>query len=214
MTADGPFRTAVIAATGCDLAWLADALQALGWIVHMAPDGDLTRTPTPSEADLIVHCHMPPIAKPTAAAAMSNEDWHRGAMQPMLDTLATLRAAPALLGDRGAVIGLGPAFALNGTAGLVALATAAEGQRTLVKAVARQWLSGPIVCNWIAVATEMLLPALATVPNLGRYAIGTPVRRPPGVAGIAALVDAIAGAAGRAMAGQTLIADGGDWMVP
>src|SRR6202022_2244217 len=38
----------------------------------------------------------------------------------------------------GAVLFVGPAMAMSGAAGLVALATAAEGQRALVKSAARQ----------------------------------------------------------------------------
>jgi len=214
MTLHAQTRTAVIAATGCDLSWLADCLRASGWSLRLTGMPDLADVSTESGIDLIVHCHLPQSATPATTAAMSSEAWERIAMAPMRHTLATLRAAPALLDGQGAVVGLGPAFALNGTAGLAAVAAAVEGQRTLVKATARQWLRGAIISNWIAVATEDLLPDLAGLPNLGRYAVGEPIRRRPGAEAVAALIDALAGMAGRALAGQTLIADGGDWMTP
>lgn len=214
MTQNARTRNAVIVATGCYLSWLADALKGLGWSVRTTSQPEPVSDDGAAPIDLIVHCHLPPFPAPVTTATLSTADWDRTAMAPMRHTLATLRAAPALLGGHGAVVGLGPAFALNGTAGLAPLAAAVEGQRTLVKATARQWLSGAIVSNWVSVATEVLLPELADVPNLGRYAVGEPVRRPPGAAGVAALIDALAGAAGRALAGQTLIADGGDWMTP
>lgn len=213
MTADTFQRSAVIIATGCDLSWLSEALGGLSWAVHTRTIDEVAQGGG-DPVDLVVHCHMPGITAPVPIAATSTDGWDNSAMRPMVHTLATLRAAPAMLGGRGAVVGLGPAFALQGTAGLAALAAAAEGQRTLVKATARQWLGGSIVSNWISVATEMLLPTLADVPNLTRYSIGSSVRQPPGGTQIAALVDALAGGAGQALAGQTLIADGGDWMTP
>jgi len=213
MTGDTSQRNAVIIATGCDLSWLSGALGSLGWSVCTRTIDEAAQGYS-DPVDLIVHCHLPSIDAPVPIASISADGWDDGAMRPMVRTLATLRAAPGMLGGRGAVVGLGPAFALQGTAGLCALAAAAEGQRTLVKAIARQWLSGSIVSNWVSIATEMLLPALAAVPNLTRYSVGSFARRLPDAARIAALVDALAGSAGHALAGQTLIADGGDWMTP
>lgn len=216
-------KSALMLASGCSLLWLTAALEDAGWEVCCPTseyssrkdlEGDsrqLLREVTP---DLVIHCHMPSFASVLHLGDSEPSDWRRSCEIPLRRTLLSLQVARSLVGDRGAIVGLGPAFPLNGVAGLVALGAGAEGQRTLVKAAARQWIASEIAVNWVALKTERLLPQLADVPQIGRFEVGSYGRRPPDDARLAALITALAGDAGLAMAGQTLIADGGDWMTP
>lgn len=216
-------KLALLLTSGCAIAWLETALQDAGWRVHrLASDfshraqveSDARRLLDGDEPDLILHCHLPGDTAALQLGDTSAAEWQHSCEAPLRRTLISLQVARSLLGDCGAILGIGPAFPLNGVAGLVALGAAVEGQRTLVKAAARQWIEGELAINWIALKTERLLPQLADLPQLGRFEVGGYGRRPPDGAKLAALITALAGDAGLAMAGQTLIADGGDWMTP
>lgn len=216
-------KSALLLTSGCAIAWLESALQAAGWRVHSPAsdfgdraqlERDARRLLGEDAPDLVLHCHLPEDAAAIPLRDTGTAQWRHGCEAPLRRTLISLQVAHALLGNRGAIIGLGPAFPLNGVAGLAALGAAVEGQRTLVKAAARQWIGSEIAINWIALKAERLLPQLAHVPQLGRLDIGGHGRRPPDAARLAALITALAGAPGLALAGQTLIADGGDWMTP
>lgn len=216
-------KFALLLTSGCAIAWLESALQDTGWRVrrlasdfgHRAQvESDARRLLDGNEPDLVLHCHLPEDAATLRLGDTSAAEWRRSCEAPLRRTLISLQVARSLLGNHGSILGLGPAFPLNGVAGLVALGASVEGQRTLVKAAARQWIGSEIAINWIALKTERLLPQFADVPQLGRFEVGGYGRRPPDEARLAALIAALAGNAGLAMAGQTLIADGGDWMTP
>lgn len=216
-------KLALLLTSGCAISWLESALQDAGWRVRSLAFEFTGRAEVESDArqllggnapDLVLHCHLPKDAAALRLGDVSAANWQQLCEAPLRRTLISLQVARTLLDNRGAIVGLGPAFPLNGVAGLVALGAAVEGQRTLVKAAARQWIGSEIAVNWLALKTERLLPQLADVPQLGRFEVGSYGRRVPDDARLAALITAIAGNAGLAMAGQTLIADGGDWMTP
>lgn len=218
-----PGKLALLLTSGCATDWLERTLQDAGWdVFRVASDyaalADVERDARQAlgsdRPDLVLHCHLSANATARRVGSTSAADWHDACEVPLRRTLISLQVARSLLGDRGAIVGLGPAFSLHGVAGLAGPGAALEGQRTLVKAAARQWIGSQIAINWIALKTEQLLPHLADVPQLGRFEVGSYGRRQPDEARLGALITALAGDAGLAMAGQTLIADGGDWMTP
>jgi len=164
---------------------------------------------------LLVHCHMPEAEGAQSLALTPHETWRRDCDLPMRRTLFTLQAALApLKASGGAIVGVGPSLSIAGVGGLVALSTVAEGQRSMTKAAARQWLGEGVSVNWLAVASAWLAPSLAEVPGVHRTDAAATHTHPPTAEALAALLSALAGPAGQALAGQTLIADGGEWMTP
>ncbi|MBG6120004.1 MULTISPECIES: SDR family oxidoreductase [unclassified Sphingobium] len=212
----------LLVATGCDLGPLGDALAAAGAEIAYVPHDDegeaLSRLIADKGHCALVHAHMPtPAIAPRLFAHVNDDLWQAQCEAPLRRTVATLLAARKAMiatGKGGAIIGLGPALSLVGGAQVAALATAVEGQRSFVKAAARQSLRQGIAVNWIAVHPAFLTPQLAEVPYLTRFEVGGFGRNLITADSIAPLVMALAGPAGQALAGQTLVADGGDWMTP
>jgi NAD(P)-dependent dehydrogenase (short-subunit alcohol dehydrogenase family) len=111
---------------------------------------------------------------------------------------------------------LAPSLSLTGCAGLVALTTALEGQRGLMKSVARQWGSTGVTLNWVAVTPASLSPVFARAP-LAMKADAVPValgRALDLASEVVPVISFLASAAGRKMTGATLCLDGGEWMLP
>ena len=76
-----------------------------------------------------------------------------------------LRALGPVMKPRGgAIVVVGPSLSLVGCPQLVALSTLLEGQRGMVKSVARQWGSTGVTLNWLAVAPSALSPLFDTAP--------------------------------------------------
>jgi 3-oxoacyl-[acyl-carrier protein] reductase len=82
-----------------------------------------------------------------------------------------------------------PSVSLLGAVGLVPLTTALEGVRALAKSAARQWADHGITVNCIVGDLELRDE-------------------------IAGVVDFLAGEAGGAITGQTIVVDGGSVMLP
>ena len=150
-----------------------------------------------------------------------SEVWTGALQAAALATLYALQACHRVLqATGGTIVMVGPAFSLVGAPGLCALSTLLEGQRALAKSAARQWGRFGIRVHWIALGSDAndandaeLSPArLPQVPELGPPppALG----RVPGPAAIAPLIGFLGSSAARALTGATLVADGGNWMVP
>jgi hypothetical protein len=146
----------------------------------------------------------------------THEEWMAAADQPQFDLLSALQAIKTALGERQAtVVLIGPSIAHTGAANHAALATASEGQRGLMKSVARQW-GLQVRFAWLSVWTPLLFPDIGEAelpeqPELGPYTPTLGGR--PGWAEVAAAVHgAVATCA--AVTGQTTIVDGGEWMLP
>jgi NAD(P)-dependent dehydrogenase (short-subunit alcohol dehydrogenase family) len=144
--------------------------------------------------------------------------WRSGAADPILVAMRVLTALGRRMKPtgRGAILFLAPSLSLVGGAGMVALSTALEGQRGLMKSIARQWGATGVTVNWAAAAPRALSPhfdaaELAAKGDAVPIALG---RRPDARAEIAALACWLAGPAGRSVTGATLMVDGGEWMVP
>ena len=211
----------ILVATGCDLAPLGQALEALGAEISQVPHADdgaaLAAAIAERPGVCVIHAHMPEPIVPALFQDIDEAAWAQGCEEPLRRTVATMLAArKALLaaGAGGAIVGLGPAVSLVGGLRLSPLATAVEGQRTLTKSAARQSLTTGLAINWVAVHPALLTPELADLPRLTRFdPSGYPVTR-IGYDRLAPLLLALAGPAGHAISGQTLVADGGDWMLP
>jgi len=146
------------------------------------------------------------------------DSWRAAAIDPIRAAMRLL----TVLGERmkpageGAVVFLAPSLSLVGGAGLVGLSTMLEGQRGLMKSVARQWGASGVTVNWVAAAPRALsshfdAADLAAKGDAVPIALG---RRPDARAEVASLASWLAGPAGRGVTGATLMMDGGEWMVP
>lgn len=212
----------ILVSTGCDLSPISDALGNAGATVAQVDYDDegeqLAAAVLAGGRCAVVQAHMPePAMTPVLFRDIDENSWQAQCEAPLRRTICTtLAARQAMLARRegGAIIGLGPGVSLVGAPLVSALTTSAEGQRSFLKAAARQSLTQGIFVNWVAVNPALLLPELAQVPHLGRFEVGGYGRNALASEDIAPLIIALAGAAGKALAGQTLIADGGDWMLP
>ena len=93
---------------------------------------------------------------------MDEAEWDRRAEAPVRAALWTAQAAyPHLRQRDGRLILVCPTVALEGAAGLVPFASAAEAQRQLAKSAARRWGAEGITVNVVCPAVAALAPALA-----------------------------------------------------
>ncbi|MCM2459391.1 SDR family oxidoreductase [Pseudomonas sp. CG7] len=160
---------------------------------------------------------------PTAAlvsrpiTSMSVDDWREACLDPLRLTRHCLQESFRLFdGGTGCIIVLGPNFSLTGSAGLTALSTVSEGQRSLMKSAARQWGGQGIRLNWVGVDSLVLAPALHDAPIPPSPEMGPP---PPALGFAPALAEGVAESiailvGASALTGVSLPVDGGVWMVP
>jgi NAD(P)-dependent dehydrogenase (short-subunit alcohol dehydrogenase family) len=147
-----------------------------------------------------------------------SELWTETLRSAALGTLYALQACHRLLQTCGGTIVLvGPALSLVGASGLSALSTLLEAQRALAKSAARQWGRLGIRVHWVAQGGAgnygaLDLSSIPLGPELGSPppALG----RVPGAMDIAPLIAFLGSSAAGALTGTTLVADGGNWMVP
>ena len=168
--------------------------------------------------DLVVLCVMPEVSvQLTELAELPEAAWYESVRETIRTTLHVLQAiAPVLRVRGGTVIFLAPSLSLTGCPGLVALTTALEGQRGLMKSVARQWGNGGINLNWVAVSPAALSPVFAQAP-LAIKADAVPVALGRALdlrEEVVPVIAFLASAAGRKITGATLCLDGGEWMLP
>jgi hypothetical protein len=226
----GSTISASLAARGARVAWLSDAASTDG-----APAG-VTRIATrfASRAALeqafaqaqervgapsqVLMSALPPVAlRACKVVDLSDDDWAAACGAAMKSVLYGLQASHAQMAQRGgSIVVVGPSLSLAGAPQLVALSSAVEGQRGLVKSSARQWGKLGLSVNWVAVAPRALsslfdgltLPVkVDAVPvAMGRALdLGTEV---------APVIEFLGSTAGRVMTGATLVLDGGEWMLP
>lgn len=161
----------------------------------------------------------PPGNEPTDIAELPVDEWVRLGQQPLRDFFQWCQAVSGLIGpggDRPArVIALVPSMALSGSPGLTAWTSAAEGQRSLTKALARAWGSRRITVNAIAVPAAVLIGHGPDQPA----PLDRPGLQPLSLAALPTLRDEVAGVlaslmepAWAAVTGATIAVDGGQWM--
>ena len=147
-----------------------------------------------------------------------SELWTETLQAAALGTLHALQAGHRLLqGSGGTIVLVGPALSLVGASGFCALSTLLEAQRALAKSAARQWGRLGIRVHWIALGCagnygELDLASIPVGPELGPLppALG----RVPGTMDIAPLIAFLGSSGASFLTGTTLVADGGNWMVP
>lgn len=167
--------------------------------------------------DLVVLNVVPGAALQLRAIdATTEQAWRDVAMDGLRTTVRLLQAlGPHMKKSGAAIVFVAPSSSLVGTPEMIALTTLLEGQRGLMKSVARQWGASGVTLNWIAAAPRALAPfdgvRLAAKPDAVSVALG---RAPDPHTEIAPVLGFLASKAGRAMTGATLTLDGGEWMVP
>jgi len=147
-----------------------------------------------------------------------SELWTLTLQAAALGMLHALQASHRLLQRTGGTIVLvGPALSLVGAPGLCALSTLLEAQRALAKSAARQWGRFGIRVHWIALGCAGNYEELNTTSIPAGPELGPPppaLGRVPGNRDIAPLIAFLGSSGASALTGTTLVADGGNWMVP
>jgi len=170
---------------------------------------------------LVVQSVLPEsLLSPTPITDLTPQEWASVVHGAAKSTLYCLQAAHSNMAQSGGgtIVCVGPSFALVGATGLVALSTVLEAQRALVKSAARQWGRQGIRVHWIALGVGENYPALAKVSLPNGPEIGPPpppLGRIPDLAqDVVSIAEFLASTGGSGLTGASLVADGGDWMVP
>lgn len=142
------------------------------------------------------------------------EAWRTGmAILPLMSrVLQALRLTDC---DRLTVVCLGAQIALTGSSGMALMSAVQEGQRSLIKAAARQWGSGPFRAHWLGIHPSQLASVLSCgdVPQK-QDSVVRAMEAPPSLERIASLLPLLASVEADVLTGATLMAEGGGWMVP
>jgi 3-oxoacyl-[acyl-carrier protein] reductase len=192
----GPLTGRRVAIVGADTT-LATALADRGAeILDGVGDGPL---------DALVVSLWANVAHPARATAeLTDAEFERAWEGTMRTTITALRdARTQMLGRGGRLVVIVPTISMSGAPQLMAWSAAAEGQRILMKSVARQWGVDQITANVVAVAPRRA-GTDAGVTSLAPAALADD--DPADV--VAFLCSAEAGA----ITGQTLTCDGGVWI--
>ncbi len=168
--------------------------------------------------DLVVLSALPLCAvRVKALVDQTDAEWLGGPREAIRTTLYCLQAAGKYLKiGGGAVAIIGPSLALAGCSGLVGLTAALEGQRGLMKSVARQWGAAGVSLNWVACAPKTLSSIFDAAP-LAAKADAVPVALGQALdmrTQVVPVLGFLASPAGRVITGSTLTLDGGEWMLP
>ncbi len=219
-----------LAARGASVAWFGDGDVPPGpgpglarRSIRLASRADLEHAFADAAAQLgrpsqVVISVLPPAAlQAQDISAVSGAQWQAACSAAMKGVLYGLQASFTQMGEGGgSVVVIGPSLSLPGAAQLVALTTAVEGQRGLVKSTARQWGRRGLTVNWLALAPRGLssrfdgLP-LPVKPDAVMVALGRPLDL---ASEVVPVIEFLGSPQGRVMTGVTLMLDGGEWMVP
>jgi NAD(P)-dependent dehydrogenase (short-subunit alcohol dehydrogenase family) len=168
---------------------------------------------------VLVSALPPSLLIPADSERLNSHEWASAVHGAAKVTLYCLQAAHSHMvkSGGGTIVCVGPSFALVGAARLLGLSTVLEAQRALVKSAARQWGRHGIRAHWIALGVGANYPALQGVPLPNGPELGPPpppLGRIPDFDDVAGIAEFLASSAGRGLTGASLVADGGDWMVP
>jgi NAD(P)-dependent dehydrogenase (short-subunit alcohol dehydrogenase family) len=166
--------------------------------------------------DVVVHALVEQASLvPTPFLEFDEPAWEQRAEDPITWTLFSLQAAYARMRGRG-----GRIFVLTATAsmqaasGLTGYVTAAEGQRSLVKAAARTWGAEGVIMNCIAVPVTMLAAGGPGEPSDRGGLPPAVLPAPDARTDVAGVIAALSGEEGKVVTGVTIAVDGGVWMTP
>ena len=210
-------RVALVAARPGPLAdAVAGALARAGATVSVVPppfaDPAAAARAVAGAPDVVVWADVDPDGlRPDPLVGLGELDWDRRCEEPLRSALWLLQAAyPHLRGRDGRVVFVCPSVALEGAAGLVPLATAAEGQRLLAKAAARRWGPDEVTVNVVTVPVAAL--GAPDAPDASRTDPALP--NVDALATAAATVVWLVGDGAAGVTGSTIGADGGAVMAP
>jgi NAD(P)-dependent dehydrogenase (short-subunit alcohol dehydrogenase family) len=200
---------------------LRDALEGAGaGVTVLAPPADdvaayrqaFASGPAPDVA--VFAAIDPDWLDPRPVVGMDDAEWDRRAEAPMRAALWTAQAAfPHLRQRDGRLILVCPTVAMEGAAGIVPFAAAAEGQRQLAKSAARRWGAEGITVNVVSPGVSALVPALAGA-DAGRVRPSLPDPGADPLAGVASAVVWLASREAAAITGATIGADDGALLAP
>ena len=165
--------------------------------------------------DALVFAHVPTAAaEPRLMADMTDEHWQAVWEDSMRAMIYALQGAYAQFRKasppHGRVVVLIPALAMTGGPGYTATAAMAEGQRLMMKSVARQWGPENITANAVTVANSAILPEAPDFEySLAERALG---RKGDPETDIGPVVSFLCSDAARFVTGTTLFCEGGLWM--
>lgn len=156
------------------------------------------------------------LAKPAPLHEMHSSAWRQGVTDGLRLSMWLMQALSGHVTSGDAIVMVGPSLALVGAPDLVGLSTLLEGQRGLMKSVARQWGGCGVTLNWIAMAPRALSDRfeqarLAAKPDAVTVAHADRPRPERDLPGVLAF---FASDAGASITGTTLTLDGGEWMIP
>jgi len=211
MTAALAGRTAVVV---CAHGAVADALVAgLDRAGSTAERVEPSLTSAAEVASAFERCHPDVVVHvQLGVAEASEQEWAAQAELPVRAALWVAQAAFShLQGRDGRLVFVGPTTGMEGAAGLVPLATAAEAVRVLAKSAARRWGRDNITVNTVATSLTALGASAATTRDAGR---NSPALAGEGLDGVVGAVVWLAGAGSAAITGATIGADNGALMAP
>jgi 3-oxoacyl-[acyl-carrier protein] reductase len=146
---------------------------------------------------------------------LQDTEWTAGCDDALKSAILCLQSAHRTMRERGGrVVVVVPTIALTGAARLAGLAAAAEGERVLAKALAREWGQYGISVNCVAVRSEAFVPDWNGRVDL--LTLGPPAlpREFEPAADVSPLVMFLASNASRSVTGATICVDGGILMAP
>lgn len=167
-------------------------------------------------AGVVVAIAGAPALTPRPIERFSDADWEAAVNAPLRRSLFVIQALHALFPhDPPPVVFVGATTGLTGAPELGALAAVAEGQRALAKVASRQWGEQGWRVNWVGLDPAVLAPSLSQaeavrLPEAEAPAIG----RTPVAEEVAPVLSLLFDPRAQALAGATLVLDGGYWMLP
>jgi 3-oxoacyl-[acyl-carrier protein] reductase len=159
--------------------------------------------------DALVHGALAPIAlEPCDLVDHDDERWGLVWETTMRTAISCCQAAFAQMHDRGGrILFVLPTSGLSGAVGFASSAAAFEGERLLVKSLARQWGQHGIVANCLVVSPDLVLHGASGVrESLSNPALGwagDPERD------LGPIAVAMLSSATHFLTGNTVVADGG-----
>lgn len=166
--------------------------------------------------EAVVHVDVPAVAtRPAALVELDPEGWDLRCEALVRSTLLVLQEAHRRLPDGGSIVVVLPTIALTGADGLSAWSAAAESQRIMAKVAARRWGARGINVHVVAVPPELFVAGERAGSSTSRSKAGPALPSEAASPGAAAdLVHLVLRHEARALTGSTLVADGGQLMVP
>lgn len=165
--------------------------------------------------DALIFAHVPEAAaEPRPMAEMTDEHWQAVWEDTMRAMIYSLQGAyPQFLKanpPRGRFVVLIPALAMTGGPDYSATAAMAEGQRLMMKSVARQWGPENVTANAVTVANSVIIPGTPDFEySLAERALG---RTGDPDTDIGSVVSFLCSDLARFVTGTTFFCEGGLWM--